>query len=55
MNATQTLHLKKIGRVSDAPLETDLRANLAWIVGEEGRGMSAQAHLEKAGISHHPA
>ncbi len=51
MNAMQTLHLKKIGSVPDAPLETDLRAHLGWIVGDKGRGMSAQAHLEKAGQS----
>jgi hypothetical protein len=55
MNAMQTLHLKKIGSVPDAPLETDLRAHLGWIVGDKGGGMSAQAHLEKAGQSHHPA
>jgi hypothetical protein len=36
MNATQTLHLKKIGSVPDAPLETDLRAHLGWIVGDRG-------------------
>jgi hypothetical protein len=36
MNATQTLHLKKIGSVPDAPLETDLRAHLTWIVGDRG-------------------
>ena len=48
MNAMQTLHLKKIGSVPDAPLETDLRAHLGWIVGNKGGGMSAQAHLEKS-------
>jgi hypothetical protein len=55
MNATQTLHMKKIGSVSDAPLETDLRAHLTWIVGEERHVMSPRIHLEKAGQSHHPA
>ena len=55
MNAMQTLHLKKIGSVPDAPLETDLRAHLTWIVGEERHVMFPRIPLEKAGQSHPPA
>ena len=39
-NALQVLRLKrKMGNVSNASSETELRGALAWMVGEEGRGV----------------
>jgi putative acyl-CoA dehydrogenase len=39
-NAMQVLRLKrKMGNVSNASSETELRGTLAWMVGEEGRGV----------------
>jgi hypothetical protein len=55
MNAMQTLHLKKIGSVPDAPLETDLRAHLGWIVGRQGRRHVRASPPGKSRQSHHPA
>lgn len=40
-NAMQIQRLKdKLGNVSNASSETELRGALAWMVGEEGRGVA---------------